>query len=303
VAGQATDAAIITVIVFSGVAINFWPTYRSQRAADRLRASVTATATVQRDGVWREVPVREVVPGDVIRLSAGDLVPADVRLTASRDLSVQESSLTGESLPVDKHAQAPPQDPDAALVFLGTSVVSGAATAVAMTTGPRTRFGSIASRLGIAAPPSEFENGLRRFSLLIPRTTVGLMLFILLVTLSLRRDPIESLLFAVALGVGLTPEFLPVIASVTLSAGALRMAQKGVTVKRLAAIQNFGSIDVLCSDKTGTLTKGEMVLVRAVDACGRESRQARLLACVNSHFETGVRNPLNAAKAGAPLGT
>ena len=290
---ETTDAALIAIIVVAGVVMNFWQTYRSERAAERLRVSVASTATVERDGKWKELPIREIVPGDLIRLSAGDLVPADAKLLASRDLSVQESALTGESLPVDKHAARGEAGDE--LVFLGTSVISGTATAVTVATGPRTRFGDIARRVNAAAPESEFDRGLRRFSLLILRTTVVLVLFILFVALSLGRNPIESLLFAVALGVGLTPEFLPMIASVTLTAGALRMAEDGVIVKHLPAIQNFGSIDILCSDKTGTLTSGEMQMARAVDATGADSTFAGRLAAVASRFETGVRNPLSAA--------
>jgi Mg2+-importing ATPase len=297
--GQRADALIIITIVLVGIAISFWQTYRSQQAADRLRASVAPTATVLRDSQWQEVPLRAVVPGDVIRLSAGDLVPADSRLLDARDLSVQQAMLTGESLPVDKHAGPPDAAAtgadDAGFVFMGTSVVSGTASAVALATGPRTLFGDIAKRLGTRAPASEFEHGLRRFSLLILRTTIVLVLFILLVALALRRDPIESLLFAVALGVGLTPEFLPMIASVTLTAGAMRMAREGVIVKHLPAIQNFGSIDVLCSDKTGTLTSGEMRIERGTDPFGAVSDRPMLLATINSRFESGIRSPLDAA--------
>jgi len=166
---------------------------------------------------------------------------------------------------------------------------------VAEATGPRTVFGDIAQRLGTRAPASEFEHGLRRFSLLLLRTTIVLVLFILLMALALRRDPIESLLFAVALGVGLTPEFLPVITSVTLTAGAIRMAREGVIVKHLQAIQNFGSIDVLCSDKTGTLTKGDMQIERVTDPLGTASNRPLLLATLNSQFETGIRSPLDTA--------
>ena len=296
---QRTDAVIIITIVLLGIVINFWQTYRSQQAADRLRASVVPTATVVRDGREQEVPRRSVVPGDVIHLSAGDLVPADARLVSARDLSVQQAMLTGESLPVDKLAGAPAAmaagADDAAWVFLGTSVVSGTGVAVAVATGPRTIFGDIAKRLGTNAPASEFEHGLRRFSLLILRTTVVLVLFILLVALALRRDPIESLLFAVALGVGLTPEFLPMIASVTLTAGAVRMGREGVIVKHLPAIQNFGSIDILCSDKTGTLTAGTMRIERVTDPLGTASDRPLLLAAINSRFETGIRSPLDTA--------
>src|SRR5262249_2258647 len=212
---------------------------------------------------------------------------------------VKQALLTGESLPVDKHAATEPtasaDSDEAALVFLGTSVVSGTATAVTLATGPNTRFGDIARRLGSRTPASEFDHGLRRFSLLILRTTMALVLFILLVSLAQRREPFESLLFAVALGVGLTPEFLPMIASVTLTAGALRMAREGVIVKHLPAIQNFGSIDVFCSDKTGTLTTGQVRVERSVDASGAPSDRARVLAMVNSHFETGIRSPLDIA--------
>jgi Mg2+-importing ATPase len=297
---QRADAVIIVTIVLVGTTINFWQTYRSQQAADRLRASVSPTATVKRDGAWQEVPLRLVVPGDVIRLSAGDLVPADARLIESRDLSVQQSMLTGESLPADKDATATlrdgePSPDDPARVFLGTSVVSGTASALAEATGPRTMFGDIARRLGSRTPDSEFEHGLRRFSLLILQTTIVLVLFILVVAIVLKRDPFESLLFAVALGVGLTPEFLPMIASVTLTAGALRMARDGVIVKHLPSIQNFGSIDVFCSDKTGTLTRGEMQLQHEVDPAGAASDRPFLLAFVNSALETGIRSPLETA--------
>ena len=207
--------------------------------------------------------------------------------------------LTGESLPVDKVAAADPGDapgPDAPhLVFLGTSVVSGTGTALAIATGPKTMFGDIAQRLRTRAPETEFEHGLRRFSLLILRTTVVLVLFILLVGIALKHDAFESLLFAVALGVGLTPEFLPMISSVTLTQGALRMARDQVIVKHLPAIQNFGSIDILCSDKTGTITAGVMRFDRAVDPVGAHSPRPLSLAAVNSRFETGIRSPLDVA--------
>ena len=297
--GQAVDAVIIVTMVVLGVAINFWQSYRSQQAADQLRASVSPTATVLRDGAWQETPLRNVVPGDVFRLSAGDLIPADARLVESRDLSVQQSMLTGESLPADKAVAITPSGttgPDAPdLVFLGTSVVSGTGTAVALATGPKTMFGDIAARLRTRAPETEFEHGLRRFSLLILRTTIVLVLFILMVSIVLKHDAFESLLFAVALGVGLTPEFLPMISSVTLTQGALRMARAQVIVKHLPAIQNFGSIDILCSDKTGTLTAGTMQFDRALDPRGAASPRPLTLAYINSRFETGIRSPLDAA--------
>jgi len=287
-------------MVVLGVTINFWQSYRSQQAADRLRTSVNPTATVVRDGARLEIPLRNVVPGDVFRLSAGDLVPADARLLESRDLSVQQSMLTGESIPADKMVSSAAHDratgPDAPeLVFLGTSVVSGTGAALATATGPKTMFGDIAVRLRTRAPETEFEHGLRRFSLLILRTTVALVLFIVLMGIAFRHDAFESLLFAVALGVGLTPEFLPMISSVTLTQGALRMARDQVIVKHLPAIQDFGSIDILCSDKTGTLTAGVMDFERAVDPIGAASTRPLTLAYINGRFETGIRSPLDAA--------
>ena len=261
-------------MVVLGVAINFWQSYRSQQAADRLRASVTPTATVLRDGAWQETPLRNVVPGDVFRLSAGDLVPADARLLESRDLSVQQSMLTGESLPADKAAAVTPSGDDAAPtrpIWCSSARRSSAARARRWPSPPVRRRCSATSRCGwgAASPETEFEHGLRRFSLLILRTTVVLVLFILLMSIAFKHDAFESLLFAVALGVGLTPEFLPMISSVTLTQGALRMARDQVIVKHLPAIQNFGSIDILCSDKTGTLTAGVMQFDRALDPTGR----------------------------------
>jgi len=298
--GEDVDAGIIVTIILLSVSINFWQSYRSERAAERLRASVASTATVLRDGTWQEIPLRQVVPGDVVRLSAGDLVPADARLLDSRDLSVQQSMLTGESLPADKmagadeaHGATGPDAPD--LVFLGTSVVSGVATAIATATGPRTLFGDIATRLGTRVPETEFESGLRRFSLLILRTTTALVLFILLMGIVVKHNALESLLFAVALGVGLTPEFLPMIATVTLTQGALQMARDQVIVKHLPAIQNLGSIDILCSDKTGTLTTGVMHLDQSLDPMGAASPRPLALAWLNSRFQTGIRSPLDAA--------
>ncbi|MBX6342834.1 MAG: HAD-IC family P-type ATPase, partial [Thermomicrobiaceae bacterium] len=263
--GQLIDATIIVVIVLLSVTLNFAQSYRSQRAAERLRRAVAPVATVLRDGAWRDIPPRDLVPGDVIQLRAGDLVPADARLIEAKDLHVQQAALTGESLPVEKVAGGPPatlapgpESPNH--VFLGTSVVSGTAIAEVVATGPRTAFGDIAARLAQHPPETEFERGLRHFSYLIMRTVLFLVLFVLLTNLAAHRDPWESLLFAVALAVGLTPEFLPMITTVALVEGARHMARRKVIVKQLEAIQNFGSMDVLCSDKTGTLTSGEMVL-------------------------------------------
>ena len=303
--GQHADAEIITTIVVLNVSITFWQSQRSQQAADRLRRSVAPTATVLRDSTWQEIPIAHVVPDDVVRLGAGDLVPADARLLESRDLSIQQSLLTGESVPADKQAIAtvsadasPARDNDPAnpqRVFMGTSVVSGTGIALVTATGPRTMFGDVAQRLASRPPITEFEHGLRRFSLLILRTTVALVLFILLVGIVSKRDPLESLLFAVALGVGLTPEFLPMIATITLTQGALRMAREGVIVKHLPSIQDLGSIDILCSDKTGTLTSGVMEVAAVVDAFGHPASRPLMFAGLNSQFQTGIRSPFDVA--------
>jgi P-type Mg2+ transporter len=296
--GEPTNAAIIIAIVLLSVAVDFGQTYRSQSAVERLREGVAPTATVLRDGQWREKRRSNVVPGDVVRLSAGDLVPADARLLASRDLYVQQAALTGESLPVEKDASGASAStrPDAGnMVFLGTSVVSGTATAEVVATGARTAFGDIAARLATRPAETAFDRGLKDFSLLLTRTVFFLVIFLLVVSFAQHRNPLESLLFAVALAVGLTPEFLPMITSVTLSKGARAMARKKVIVKHLSAIQNFGSIDVLCSDKTGTITSGQMILERSLDPLGAPSERAFALAYLNSRLETGIRSPLDTA--------
>jgi P-type Mg2+ transporter len=298
--GDKVDAGIICAIVLLSAVIDFNQTYRSQKAVDQLKNQVAPTATVLRDGTWTEIPRRDVVPGDVVRLSAGDMVPADARLLTARDLYVQQAALTGESLPAAKAASAEPASTkaDAAnMVFLGTSVVSGTATAEVIATGGRTTFGDIAARLTARAEETAFDKGLRDFSRLLAMTVFFLVLFLITVGVLRHRDPFQSLLFAVALAVGLTPEFLPMITSVTLSKGAVAMARKNVIVKHLASIQNLGSLDVLCSDKTGTLTIGTMLFDRSLDAFGNPSSRALELGYLNSKFETGIRSPLDDALA------
>jgi len=296
--GDATDSAIIAIIVLLSTALDFTQNYKSQRAIEQLRQQVAPTATVLRDGKWRELRRIDVVPGDVVRLSAGDLVPADARLLESRDLFILQASLTGESLPVEKEARGEKvsTNPDAEnMVFMGTSVVSGTASALVVATGAKTSFGDIATRLAGRPEQTAFDRGLKDFSLLLTRTVLFLVIFLVVVSLAKHRDPLQSLLFAVALAVGLTPEFLPMIVSVTLSKGARAMAKKKVIVKHLSAIQNFGGIDVLCSDKTGTLTSGNMKLDRSLDPFGEPSQRALTLAYSNSKFETGIRSPLDMA--------
>lgn len=265
---------------------------------EQLRQRVAPTATVMRDGIWRDIPRSNVVPGDIVRLSAGDMVPADACLLESRDLYIQQAALTGESLPVEKKTtrEEASTRPDAAnMVFLGTSVVSGSTSALVTATGSKTSFGDIAARLPSQPEQTAFDRGLKDFSLLLTRTVFFLVLFLIVVSLVRHKDPFQSLLFAVALAVGLTPEFLPMIVSVTLSKGARAMAKKKVIVKHLSAIQNLGSIDILCSDKTGTITGGNMVLDQALDPFGAQSERVFALARLNSRFQTGIRSPLDVA--------
>jgi Mg2+-importing ATPase len=307
--GDVTDSIIIFIIVGLGAFLNFIQTYRASRAVEALRAQVAVTATVYRGG-WKEIPRREVVPGDVVHISAGDMVPADAVLLEARDLHIQEAALTGESLPVEKSA-SPTRDPNELLarkqdltapdqVFLGTSVLDGSGTAFVRSTGGQTAFGAVAGRITTARPPTEFERGTRAFGTLITETTFVLVIILVLAGILLHRDPLSTLLFAVAIAVGLTPEFLPMIISVTLASGATRMARQQVIVKDLAAIQNFGSIDVLCSDKTGTLTKGEMSWESALDLNGNDSPRALELAQTNSRYQTGVANPMDQALLAVP---
>lgn len=301
VVGEVVNATIIVVIVLLSVILDFVQTFRSQRAANNLLRSVTPTATALRDGEWQEVARSRIVPGDLIRLAAGDLVPADARLVTATHLHVQEAALTGESMPVEKTVTG--NDDRPADVFLGTSVVSGSATALVVATGSNTAFGEIIHRLSARPPETEFERGTRSFSLLITRTVGVLVLVVFAINLAAGRSPLDTLLFAVALSVGLTPEFLPMITAVTLTQGALHMSRQHVIVKHLAAIENLGSIDVLCSDKTGTLTTSEMHLAQACDALGADSPRPRELALINSQLQTGIRSPLDEAiLRGAPAG-
>lgn len=299
--GEAVNAIIIVAMVIVSVIINFIQTYRSQQAAERLRQQVVPTATVLRDGNWIELPRRELVPGDIIRLSAGDLVPADACLLQTKDLHVNEASLTGESLPVEKSVNSH-LDPTAHSInemenkiFLGTSVVSGTAMAQVIATGKATQFGDIVARLATRPPATEFERGTNQFGFLIMKTIFLLVFFVLIINIVMKHNPLESILFAIALAVGLTPEFLPMITTVTLGQGAVHMAREKVIVKHLSAIQNFGSIDILCSDKTGTLTSSDTILNKYIDPYGNSCEKVFLLSYLNSNFETGIKNPLDLA--------
>jgi len=298
--GDRLGGGIIIAMVLLSVLLNFFMEFQARHAVEEIRKQVATLAAVLRDGREQELPVAELVPGDVVRLNAGDLVPADARLLAAKDLHLRESALTGESLPVAKAASdlPPGKHPVGEAgnsVFLGTAVQSGMASAVVVRTGRDTAFGEIAERLAARPPETEFGRGIRHFGLMITRVIMALVLFVLLVNVVLHRPLLESFLFAVALAVGMTPEMMPMIITVTLARGARRMTRKKVLVKQLAAIEDFGSIEILCSDKTGTLTEGEIVLDRHVDIRGRDDESVLQLIYLNSHFEAGIQSPLDAA--------
>ena len=298
--GQGIDATIIFSIVLLSIVLDVYQESKAEKSAEILKKRVVTTSTVLRDGVKTEVRLSEIVPGDVIYLSAGDIIPADSRIIISKDLFIDQSALTGESFPVEKTP-----DPLAAVgtaitdwnncLFLGTPVVSGTATAVVVRTGSLTEYGKIAKSLVTREPDTEFEKGLRRFGFLLTEITFILVIFVFFINAFFRRGALESLLFAVALAVGLTPELLPMIMSVNLSRGALAMSKKDVIVKRLASIQNLGNMDTLCTDKTGTLTENKITLLLYVDADGKNKEKILLYSQLNSFFSTGLRNPLDEA--------
>lgn len=298
--GDPADAGIILLIVALSAALGFAQEAHSEAAVAALRARLALRATVVRDGQEQEIPARDLVPGDLVVLRAGDIVPADGRLVEANHLYVDESALSGESAPALKAARDgelnPQDDADRdAFVFFGTSVVSGIARAVLTATGRRTAYGLIAQRLMERPPRNDFERGVRSFGLLVARVILILVVGVFAVDVMLRRPLVESLLFAIALAVGLTPELLPAIVTVNLSRGARALARSGVLVRRLPAIQNLGSMTVLCTDKTGTLTEGRLALDRALRADGGEAPEALRLAWLNSHLQTGFANPLDAA--------
>lgn len=298
--GDLTNFFIIVVMVLFSVTLDFVQEHRAGKAAASLRQSVSVRANVIRDGKRLEVAVTEVVPGDIVVLSAGDMIPADGLVLESNDFFVKQALLTGEPYPVEKRpgelaASATDIQDAANAVFMGTTVISGSATVQVVNTGAGTAIGAIADTLTRAPPPTAFEIGTHRFGMLIMRLTILLVLFVLLVNAFMHKPWLDSFLFAVALAVGLTPELLPMVVSVTLARGATLMAKKKVIVKRLAAIQNLGSMDVFCTDKTGTLTEAKIRLEQHTDPQGKPSERVLELAYLNSFFETGLKSPLDEA--------
>jgi len=320
--GETKGAVVIAIMVVLATFLSFIQEHRSSKAAERLRAMVSTTATVLRmdrrkgvpDDVNRyfevqlrlrgptreEVPIERLVPGDVVLLSAGDMLPADVRLLAAKDLFVNESALTGEAMPVEKFATSTGAPPRSALelpniCFMGTNVVSGTATALVVATGARTYFGSIASSIAVEREPTSFDRGVQRFIWLMIRFILVMVPLVFLINGFLKHDWMEAFLFAVAVAVGLTPEMLPMLVTINLAKGAIAMSRKKVIVKRLNSIQNFGAMDVLCTDKTGTLTQDKVILERHVDVFGEPSDTVLEYAYLNSYYQSGLKNLLDIA--------
>ncbi|MFE3293825.1 magnesium-translocating P-type ATPase [Rhodococcus sp. NPDC059234] len=303
----------VGLMVLLSVSLRFWQEYRSGRAAEALKAMVTTTATTTRriddTVVTSEIPIDQLLPGDVISLAAGDMIPADVRVVRAKDLQVNQSMLSGESAPAEKTAE-PVHAVDGRrildadnLAFMGTSVVSGSATAVVVNTGRRTFFGAMTAGLSGARPETNFDVGVRKVSYLLIRFMVVMVPAVFIIN-GLTKDWSQALLFGVATAVGLTPEMLPLIVTANLAKGAVHMSKHKVIVKHLNAIQNFGAMDVLCTDKTGTLTEDRILLEEHLDPAGRRSPATLRLATLNSHFQTGLRNLLDKAvleAAGRPL--
>ena len=297
------EAAIILAIVVGSAMLGFVQEWRASKAIDTLRRRIAIRALVRRGGTAHAVPAAEIVPGDVILLRAGNLVPADALVLEARDFLVSEAALTGESFPVEKRPGITPAGAPLAArtnaVFLGTSVRSGTATVLAVRIGRDTEYGAVAGRLEAPSPETEFSRGVRQFGYLLLRVMIVMMVFVMGVNQWLGRPVIDSLLFAMALAVGLSPELLPAVVGVTLARGARAMAATGVIVRRLEAIEDLGGIEVLCTDKTGTLTMGTTALEAALDAAGAPSVRVRDLAVTNATHQSGIENPLDAALVAA----
>ncbi|AKG21202.1 magnesium-translocating P-type ATPase [Calothrix sp. 336/3] len=293
------DAIIILAIVFISGLLGFWQERGASNAVEKLLALVQVKATVLRDGESQEIPTEEIVRGDIVVLCAGKNIPGDCLVLESKDLSVDEAALTGETYPVDKLSGVLPAETGLAQrtnsLYMGTNVISGTAIAVVVHTGKETEFGKVSERLKLRPPETEFEIGLGKFGYFLMEVTLILVVLIFVANVYLHRPVLESFLFSLALAVGLTPQLLPAIVSVNLARGAKKMAKKQVIVKRLPAIENFGSMNVFCTDKTGTLTEGEVKIHSAVDVEGKESDHVLLYAYLNAASESGYVNPIDAA--------
>lgn len=297
--GDLTDSIIILVIILGSAITSFVQEYRASNAAEKLRNSVQVMVTVIRDNAENSIPTGEVVPGDIVLLSAGSIIPADGVVVVAHDFFVNQAVLTGETFPVEKKSGV--VSPSAGLsersnmAFMGTSTSSGTARVLIISTGENTAFGQIAEHLNLRPPETEFERGIRRFSSMLSEVMLILVIAIFAVNVFFHKPILDSLLFSIALAVGLTPQLLPAIININLSKGSQAMAEDGVIVRHLPSIENFGSMDVLCTDKTGTLTLGVVKLDGAVDINGDPSEQVFQDAYLNAHFQTGLANPLDQA--------
>ncbi len=298
--GDLRATVVIFVMIVLGVALRFYQEMRADNAAEKLKAMVNTRSTVVRDGKEAELALKLLAPGDIIRLAAGDMVPADVRVLTAKDLFLNQAALTGESLPVEKEANPASADVQNPLelqniCFLGSDVVSGTATAVVIHTGEQTYFGSLATSIVGQREQTSFDKGVNKFTWLMISFIAVMVPAVFLINGLSRHDWLEAFLFAMAVAVGLTPEMLPMIVTVNLSKGALAMARKKVIVKRLNAIQNFGAADVLCTDKTGTLTQGKIVLEKHLDVHGHDSERVLNYGYMNSYYQTGMKNLMDEA--------
>ena len=317
--GDLRGGTVMMAMVILGVTLRFVQETKANNAAAKLKAMIRVTATVLREGAAREVPLGDVVPGDIVKLAAGDMIPGDLRLLVSKDLFVAQASLTGESLPVEKNdvptngsiGKTPLEMPD--LCFMGTSVESGSATAVVVETGATTYLGGMAKAILQTTPPTAFDKGIANFTWMMIRFMAVMVPLVFIINVLTKGDPVkaaaangfwewmksrswtEAFFFSVAVAVGLTPEMLPMIVSVCLSKGAIAMSRKKVIVKKLPSIQNFGAMDVLCTDKTGTLTRDHVILERHCDVAREESDDVLLDAYTISYYQTGLKNVLDRA--------
>ena len=300
--GDLTDAVIILTIVLASGLLGFWQERGAASALEKLLVVVQTKATVLRDGSPVKIPLEQIVPGDIVVLSAGTTIPGDCLLLDSADLFVDEAALTGETFPVEKKAGLEPAETPLGqrtnVLFMGTHVVSGTAQAVVVHTATSTEFGQVSERLRQKQPQTEFERGIQQFGYFLMEVTLLLIVLIFAVNVYLAKPVLDSFLFSLALAVGLTPQLLPAIISINLAQGAKQMARHKVIVKRLSSIENFGSMNVLCADKTGTLTEGEVQLKSTLDASGNQSEKVALYAWLNASFESGYLNPIDAAIRG-----
>jgi P-type Mg2+ transporter len=299
VVGEWVDASIVLAIVLGSTILGFVQEYTAGNAVEKLRSQVTLKSSVLRGGKPQRLPSEQVVPGDVVVLAAGSLIPADGIVLEANDFFVNQAVLTGETFPVEKNPATVPANASLTqrtnCVFMGTSAGSGTAQALIVQTGKTTVFGQVAERLRLRPPETEFERGIRHFGNLLTQVMLVMVVIVLAVNIFLAKPFLDSLLFTLALAVGLTPELLPAIISVTLSHGAQKMAKRGVIVRRLTSIENFGSMDVLCTDKTGTLTEGVVRLDGALDTQGQPSEAVLKYAYLNAHYQSGLNNPLDEA--------